>query len=376
MRPRLVAVCALPLAVALIGCGGNNNGPRAIAADVLARHGMAYSGYRAGQSPDTQVYPSEAQIAEDLRLLVRGHWTFIRLFDCSAHAARVLKVIKDNGLDIKVMSGIWIAGAKAAHDQENRAQIETCIKLDNDYKDIIVAVSVGNETLDYWSDVRVPPAELVAYIAEVRARVPQPVTTDDMYLPFTLAVDSDADYSSVLQVAKAVDFLSLHVYAFIDAQYDSWDWQQLAVPAGHARAVAMMDAAMSYSRSSIADAAAALAEKGVHVPIVIGEAGWKTAPTDTTDATEAARAHPVNQKMFYDRLESWIYGADRDASSPKTVFYFEGFDEPWKADDDGWGLFDVGRNAKYAIWGAFPDKKPANAPSYGDSDAVYSGDGS
>ena len=39
--------------------------------------------------------------------------------------------------------------------------------------------------------------------------------------------------------------------------------------------------------------------------------------------------------------------------------------------DDGWGLFDSDRKAKYVIWGTFPDKKPANAPNYSDADAVY-----
>src|SRR5215207_2817572 len=49
---------------------------RTIPADVLARRAVAYSGYRAGQSPDVQAYPSEAQIQEDLELLVRGGWGF------------------------------------------------------------------------------------------------------------------------------------------------------------------------------------------------------------------------------------------------------------------------------------------------------------
>src|SRR5690348_4477160 len=123
MRSRLLAVGALVLL--LHGCsgGGGRGGPRTLAASVLARHAIAYSGYRADQSPDTQTYPSEQQIQEDLQLLVRGGWTLIRLFDCSPHAERVLRVIKNGGLDIKVMSGVWLSGAKAAHEQENRQQI-------------------------------------------------------------------------------------------------------------------------------------------------------------------------------------------------------------------------------------------------------------
>src|SRR5262249_31068059 len=160
------------------------------------------SGYRAGQSPEESKYPSETEIKEDLDLLLAAGFSFLRLFDCSTHTERVLKVIADNHLDIRVASGVWISGGKAAHDKENQAQIEQCVTLDNRYKDIIVGVSVGNETLDDWSSVKVAPAELVEYIQSVRSRVPQPVTTDDMYLPFTLAKDGDVSYADVEKVAR------------------------------------------------------------------------------------------------------------------------------------------------------------------------------
>jgi hypothetical protein len=88
-------------------------GRRAIPDDVLARHAIAYSGYRTGQSPDTATYPTAAQIREDLTLLARGGWTFLRLFDSGTHAERVLDVIKTDHLDMKVALGIWISGTKA-----------------------------------------------------------------------------------------------------------------------------------------------------------------------------------------------------------------------------------------------------------------------
>ncbi|HEY2515997.1 MAG TPA: glycosyl hydrolase family 17 protein [Polyangiaceae bacterium] len=347
-------------------------GQRAIPPDVLSRQAIGYSGYRDGQSPDTQTYPTEAQVKEDLQILIRGGWTFLRLFDCSPFAASVLKVIRDNGFDVKVMSGIWIAGDKANHDAENQAQIDQCTALYATYGDIVVAVSVGNETLDSWSSVLVKPAELAGYIQEVRGRVTQPVTTDDSYLPFTLGQDGATSYANVVLVAKVVDFLSLHVYAFVDAAYDSWDWQQLSVPAGHARAVAMMGAALDYTKASLDQVRAAMTMHGLSLPIVIGEAGWKTSATDLTDdATEVYRAHPVNQKLFYDAFADWVYGASKDASSPIAAFTFEAFDEPWKTTDDGWGLFDVNRQARYVMWSTFPDLKPAGAPAYSDNDAVY-----
>lgn len=352
-------------------------GPRRyIPADVLARKAISYSGYRANESPETPVYPTEAEVTQDLQLLVQGGWTFIRLFDCSPFSATVLKVIKDNDLDVKIASGIWIAGGKAMFDAQNKAQMEQCFELYATYGDIVATVSVGNETLDSWSSVLTPAADLADYIRYVRARVTQPVTTDDMYLPFTLGDDGTTSYADVLQVAQAVDYLSLHVYAFVDAPYGSWDWEQLSVPAGPGRATAMMSAAMDYTKSSLAQVTAALGAQGLTVPFVIGEAGWKSFPGqgDGADPTEPYRAHPVNESIFYDAIESWVYGADKDATSPGALFYFEAFDEPWKGSDDGWGLFDVSREAKYVLWDAFPDLKPANAPDYTSADAVYYGD--
>ena len=44
----------------------------------LEHQGICYSGYRAGQSPDTGVYPTAEQVEEDLRILVQ-RWRYIRL---------------------------------------------------------------------------------------------------------------------------------------------------------------------------------------------------------------------------------------------------------------------------------------------------------
>jgi exo-beta-1,3-glucanase (GH17 family) len=347
-------------------------GRRAIPPGVLARKAICYSGYRAGQSPETQTYPTDDQIKSDLELLIQGGWTFLRLFDCSPFAEAVMRVIEANGYDIKLMSGIWLSGDKEHFDAQNQTQIDQCVSLYSKYGDLVAAVSVGNETLDSWSSVLVPPAELAAYVQEVRGRITQPVTTDDSYLPFTLGTDGSTSYASVIEVANVVDFLSLHVYAFSDAPYDSWDWKQLATPAGQARAQAMMKAALGYTKDSLNSVRTAMAAHGLDLPIVIGEAGWKTSATDTSDdATEIYRAHQVNQALFYDPFIDWVYGSTKDSASPIAAFTFEAFDEPWKTNDDGWGLFDVDRKARYAMWPSFPALKPAGAPAYTDKDALY-----
>ena len=184
----------------------------------------------------------------------------------------------------------------------------------------VVAISVGNEALDDWSSVRLPPAELAAYIRQVRSQVSQPVTTDDSWLPFVFGHDGATSYAEVVQVVRAVDFLALHVYALADT-LGGWNWKQESVPEDK-RARTMMDTAMAYTKASLARVRAAIRERGLDRPeYLIGEAGWKdttrfTAADKPEDAIEVHLAHPVNQKMFYDDLTSWLHGAAKDADSP------------------------------------------------------------
>lgn len=66
------------------------------------------SGYRNGQNPADQTYPSLEQIREDL-LILQPHWRLLRLYDCSRHhAERVLEVIRRDRLDFQVMLGAYL----------------------------------------------------------------------------------------------------------------------------------------------------------------------------------------------------------------------------------------------------------------------------
>jgi exo-beta-1,3-glucanase (GH17 family) len=359
------------------GDGGvPEGGLRRIPAAVLARHALCYSGYRANEDPTAMppTYPTEAEVTQDLKVLVQGGWTFLRLYACDQASETTLKAIRDNNLDIKVMQGVWNYGDKATSDADNQAEIQRCLALNATYGDIIAAFSLGNETLDAWTGPQTHPADLAAYIKQFRAKVTQPVTTDDFFGPFSLGGDTLPDggpysYSDVIKVLEAVDFLAVHTYPFIDAPYQSWDYQQVNVAAGPQRAVAMMNAAQAYNEANIASVQQALAAKNLDRPIVIGETGWKSKANP--NCVEVSMAHPVNQKMFYEAEVAWVYGSKKTADSPLALFFFEGSDEPWKQTDDNWGLFDTNRYAKYVVWDQFPGMKPPGAPNYTAADAVY-----
>ncbi|HSC87360.1 MAG TPA: hypothetical protein VLC09_08835, partial [Polyangiaceae bacterium] len=356
---------SLPEGTELHGCSPDE-GKRCLPEGIVARKAVAYSGYREEHDPRTKTYPSEAEILEDLELLIDSGFGFIRLFDSGVHAERTLKVIADNELDLKVQLGIWIAGAKADFDEVNQADIDAGVALAKQYESIVVGVSVGNETLSSWSSVLTPAADLAAYITEVRGQITQPVTTDEMYPPYRL----DAGYADVEEVLTVIDYASVHIYAFIDAQW-SWNWKQAALPEEE-RADAMMQAGMEYTQLAIDGVRKKFVQKGFDIPILLGEIGWKSTATKPDEAAgEIFRAHPVNQKIFYDWMESWVHGAAHDETSPLTAFYFEAFDEPWKGQDDAWGLFDVKREPKLVMWCTAPSGKPEGAPTYSLDDRVY-----
>ena len=69
---------------------------------------ICYSGFRDGQSPDTQTFPTYDEVKEDLRILQKD-WNYLRLYDCDEHAERVFEVIEKENMDFEVMLGAYIA---------------------------------------------------------------------------------------------------------------------------------------------------------------------------------------------------------------------------------------------------------------------------
>ena len=66
-------------------------------------------------------------------------------------------------------------------------ELDRAIALANDpkYRDVILAVSVGNENIVDFSADRNDPAVMAGYIKYVRDRITQPVTTDDNFQVFS-----------------------------------------------------------------------------------------------------------------------------------------------------------------------------------------------
>ena len=325
MKTTSVWACAFAT-VALGAVGWSAEPARSIDLTVQKWHGNAisYSGYRAGQNPQLGRYPTQAQILEDLKILERN-WKLIRLYGSDQHSQDVLEVIRRERIGLKVMLGIWLDG-RAGREGENATQIATGIRLANTYKEIVVAVSVGNEILVFWSDHKLTEERTIEYVEQVRKAVSCPVTVADDVLYWR---------QPGAKLASAVDFITMHAYPM-------WGREDI-------------DTAMPSTIKHYESVRQAHPGK----TIVLGEAGWASYTEGEHNAPRAG--DEKKQKRYYEELTAWA------KANNATVFWFEAFDEPWKGTgtEGHWGLFSEGRKAKLAMQALYPELMPAGPTSPG-----------
>jgi exo-beta-1,3-glucanase (GH17 family) len=306
-----------------------------------AGNAVCYSGYRQGQSPNAQLYPSLDEIREDL-LILRKHWQLLRLYDCSLHAERVLQVIEAERLPLQVMLGAHL-GAEMnnfgcpwggtyseeqleANARENEAEVERLIALARRYPDIVFSVAVGNEATVDWTDHYVPLHRMLEHVRRVKAAVRQPVTFCENYVPWQ---------SKLRELVPELDFISLH-------SYPVWEYKHI-------------HEALDYTRDNVASVARLYPGK----PIVITEAGWCTSSNGR--GMNAEHAVQELQAIYYQDLMEWT------RAEGLLCFVFEAFDEPWKGSPDPlepekhWGLFTVDRRPKLVMQPLYPELMPQPA---------------
>lgn len=294
---------------------------------------LSYSGFRKGQHPDRgdgAKNPSEAQIIEDLNILLKEGFKLVRMYDCDTNTQMTLEVIKKHDLPMKVLLGIWLDAEISNHDGcgwltkpipdsklaknriNNEIEVHTSIELANKYKDIVVAVNVGNEALVSWNDHMMSEKRVIQLVREVKANIQQPVTVAETHYWWR-------DYGANL--AKELDFLGVHIYPL---------WEGKGIEKG-----------MSFTIEGIEKVMQALPDKS----IAIMEAGWATRANEFGD-----RASEANQKLYYDGLKKW------SKDNNITVFFFEAFDEPWKGNENvpdaaekNWGIYFEDRSPKLVL---------------------------
>lgn len=295
---------------------------------------ICYSGFRSGQHPDRgngAVNPSYDEVLEDLYIIQDTLGiNLIRVYDCGLNTETILKAIKDNNLNIKVLLGIWLHAELSAHETcswltepipqseldankiINLKEIEKGISLANKYPNIIAAVNVGNEALVDWNDHKVDVDTIISYVKNVKTQIKQPVTVADNY-EWWAAKGHD--------LAKEVDFVSIHTYPV-------WEGKNI-------------NEALDYTLKNIQKVKDSLP----WAKIVITEAGWATTASEFGE-----RASEENQTRYYKELMNIAKELNI------TTFWFEAFDEDWKGADNNplgaekhWGLYKVDRAPKAVV---------------------------
>ncbi len=359
-----------------VTCRAYSFTPRPLPAIYQTGKAINYSPYRTPEGPRDFEVPTDEQVLQDLGLLHTAGFDLLRLFGAEPPASdvvseKILRLAAANYPEMKFHLGISLGGLTSCSDTKNDGNISNLISNLSRYPNV-VAISVGNETSFYSKFMPLPCLE--NYIRTIRSQVTQPVTTDDDWTFFAGKSSGGGDRVEVKPdtILALIDFVSIHLYPI---SYTIWDWQQTDVPAGQERARAMMEESLQTAKNWFGDVAAyqyrnaagATVSIQDSLPIVVGETGWKSVQTNPASEIEQVAAQQVNAKWYYDLL----YGNPQQgyspwqgsAGGPPMIFWFEATDEAWKRTDDGWGLWDEDRVARYALCGN-PAGPACNDPVY------------
>ena len=286
---------------------------------------ICYSGYRQGQSPKTEV-PAKEQIEEDLDILVKEGYQYIRMYDPNLHARRALEIIREKKLPLKCMIGIdsdpeennpdcpfvkqeYTEEELERNRKRNDAEAEKLIELVNEFEECVAAVSVGNENTPVWGSHMVRPERLLAHAKRFKEALNKPVTF----------CEGVFEWPHLKELGEYLDFISVHSY-----------------PLHYKETV---DVAVAMNQQHYNDVKTLFPNKQV----LFTEVGWTTKPNS---AMVPGQACVENQKRYITELNEWL---EREQI---IGFIFEAFDEPWKGSNPNksecnWGLYYLDRTRKW-----------------------------
>lgn len=265
---------------------------------------VSFAPFREGKSPLNQIYPTRDEIEGDLAAL-KGLVSGIRTYSSLEGLQVVPELAGKYGIEVSM--GAWL-GVKR---DINAKEIASLIDLANRYPDTIKRVIVGNEVL-LRKDLK--PAELAAYIRQVKAAVRQPVTYADVW-EFWLRNP---------ELAQDVDIITVHFLPY---------WEDFPVGVAHA---------MEHILAVHAKVQAAFPGK----PILIGEVGW---PYEGRSREGAVPGRWESAEF----ISRFLHLARDNRLAYNIV---EAFDQHWKTKLEGtvggrWGLLDIERKPVFSLKG-------------------------
>jgi exo-beta-1,3-glucanase (GH17 family) len=317
---------ALDLLLFLWLCGGSvaagtaaaaecRNGPAALPAVARLRAAMAQGRFIAYQPTSLQVTDGRVTDADvdsiraDLAQL-RERFDALITYD-AIHGAEQIPAIAARLKFRALIIGVW--------DPADAGQLDAALEAARRFPQLVVGISLGNETLfAHRSD----PVRLLSLIAQVRARAPAVALSTSE--PFHVY-----DESAAAAVLAQLDFLLLNVHPVFQPWFR-------AAPEGAAA-------------QFVVNVLAKLAPLACG-PLLVKETGVPTAP-------ESAGFSEARQAAFYRELRRLL-----PPGRTQAFGYFAAYDAPWRAydatgvpgvpavhpEEAHWGLYDVARRPKQA----------------------------
>jgi exo-beta-1,3-glucanase (GH17 family)/cellulose synthase/poly-beta-1,6-N-acetylglucosamine synthase-like glycosyltransferase len=284
---------------------------------------VSYSPYARSQHPDYGDRPTAEQIRADLKIL-SPYTHAIRTYSSTGGVELVPAIAAELGL--KVTLGIWIDKNEARNEREIQAAIALARRYSN-----VNAIVVGNETM-----LRAEKSvdELISIIKRVKRHSTVPVTTGETYDVWLGLTDPNKPekpgeapkkLEAATKLAAAVDFIAAHILPY-------WD----GAPASQAveRTILVYNQLRNMHRGK---------------RIVIAEFGWPSGGYNMRNADPGRIEQASVLRDFVSRAEA--IGIDYNV--------IEAFDQPWKTNEGGvgmyWGMFDAARQAKFAWSGPVSD---------------------
>ncbi|WWC96433.1 hypothetical protein V866_003301 [Kwoniella sp. B9012] len=273
---------------------------------------------------------SQNNVTRDIQLLSQLT-TRLRLYGANCNqSALVLQAIQDTKVDMTVWLGIYVDSNEEAYNDQVKA-VEDALKTYG--TDHVSGITVGNEyilntagTDSTTSSIYLSASKTITdKITEVKSAIA------GLGLSKTLPVGT-SDAGSVMSktLGEGIDYFMANVHPWFgsvsidDAAQWTWDF---------------------FQEFDVEPASLASNKPDVY----IAETGW---PTESMNATESnsgfggpkGEASLANLQTF---LNTYVCQANANGTE---YFYFEAFDEPWKAQYGGvepfWGLFDKDRTLK------------------------------
>lgn len=329
---------------------------------------ISYGGYR-GVSRSEQ--PTLDQLKEDMRILHAMGIRLLRTYNVQLpHASNVVKAIdalkkEDSSFEMYVMLGAWIDCKGAWTDAPdhsvgdalaNEAEILRAVALAQQFPDIVKIIAVGNEAMVHWAaSYFVPPKVILGWVTYLQN------LKQEGKLPADLWVTSSDNFASwggggkeyhnadLVALVKAVDYVSMHTYAFHDTHYNPSFWKNDSLVAKGAVERAMQRS-IEYSKEQFQRVVNYVSQIDPEKPVHIGETGWASISDGFYGPEGSRAADEYKQALFYHGMREWTQ------ASGISCFYFEAFDEPWKSatnptdSENHFGLFTTDGEAKFALW--------------------------